>query len=475
MAAATPSDPATAQPRAPASGPALSAATPVRQSAPLVQIFALFAAGYFLSYCFRTVGPLIAPDLMRELRLDAGELGLLASVYFLTFAIAQPFIGILMDRHGPAKVNAVLLTIAACGGVVLAMSANLAVLTLGRAMIGLGVSGALMTSLKAFVVWYPPQHREALSSSMMAVGGVAAMLVSIPAELAMRVIGWRGLFWGMALASVVVAGALWVRLSRMQVPQSGSHSGSAENGPAGLAAGSRAAGTHGMPANVLAAVPAAASAPTPAAVPSGGFAMIFRSRIFIAYAPLAFFSSGGFSALQSLWAGPWLIEVAGRTRAESAEVLFAYGLALFFGYLGAGLISGRLQALPGAPRAFYMGGLALAYVALAIIISNAWPASSAPWFAYGLTLGTGMLAYPALTRVFPVAIAGRVMTAYNVVMFAGAFVLQWGIGALIQAQINHGVAAVLAYQVSFAVLLAAQVVSLVWFWGLTRELTREPG
>ena len=80
-----------------------------------------------------------------------------------------------------------------------------------------------------------------------------------------------------------------------------------------------------------------------------------------------------------------------------------------------------------------------------------------------------MLAYPALTRVFPVAIAGRVMTAYNVVMFAGAFVLQWGIGALIQAQINHGVAAVLAYQVSFGVLLAAQVAALLWFWLRTRE------
>ena len=459
MAAATPPDPAPARPPAPSSAfvPALSTATLLSQRAPLVQIFTLFAAGYFLSYCFRTVGPLIAPDLMRELRLDAGELGLLASVYFLTFAIAQPFIGILMDRHGPAKVNAVLLVIAACGGVLFAISTNLAALTFGRALIGLGVSGALMTSLKAFVVWYPPQHREALSSGMMAVGGVAAMLVSIPAELAMRVIGWRGLFWGMALASVIVAGALWVRLSRVQVPQSGSQSGSSNDVTEHLTTGSRAASAETAPSVA------------PTAVPPGGFAMIFRSRIFIAYAPLAFFSSGGFSALQSLWAGPWLTEVAGRTRAETAEALFAYGLALFFGYLGAGLISGRLQALPGAPRAFYMGGLALAYVALAIIISNTWPASSAPWFAYGLTLGTGMLAYPALTRVFPVAIAGRVMTAYNVVMFAGAFVLQWGIGALIQAQINHGVAAVLAYQVSFGVLLAAQVAALLWFWLRTRE------
>ena len=141
----------------------------------LALIFALFAAGYFLSYSFRSVGPLIAPDLMRELALDAGELGLLASVYFLAFAIAQPFIGIAMDRHGPARVNAVLFATAAAGALLFATSEGIAALALGRALIGLGVSGALMTALKAFVVWFPPQQREALSGSMMAVGGIAAM------------------------------------------------------------------------------------------------------------------------------------------------------------------------------------------------------------------------------------------------------------------------------------------------------------
>ena len=174
----------------------------------LVGIFALFAAGYFLSYSFRSIGPLIAPDLMRELSLDAGELGLLASVYFLAFAVAQPFIGIAMDRHGPALVNAVLLATAAGGGALFASAESLMALAIGRALIGLGVSGALMTAMHAFVVWYRPQDRETLSATIMAVGGLAAMLVSVPAELAMRALGWRGLFWVLGAASLVTAAAL---------------------------------------------------------------------------------------------------------------------------------------------------------------------------------------------------------------------------------------------------------------------------
>ena len=125
--------------------------------------------------------------------------------------------------------------------------------------------------------------------------------------------------------------------------------------------------------------------------------------------------------------------------------------------------------MPGAPRRFYAGSLALAYTALGVIVANAWASSSLPWFALGITVGAGMLAYPALTRAFPAAIAGRVVTAYNMVMFVGAFFLQWGIGALIQWMLDGGAATLQAYQVSFGALLLMQVLALAWFWALSRS------
>ena len=443
-----------------------------RTSGSLKLIFALFAAGYFLSFCFRSVGPLIAPDLMRELDLDAGQLGLLASVYFLTFTLAQPVIGIAMDRHGPARINAALFVIAAAGAIVFAAAESAAMLALGRALIGLGVSGALMTPMKALVLWYPPQQRDAWSSTMMAVGGVAAMVVSVPAELAMRSIGWRGLFWLMAAASALVAAALWWRLTGLHAGDNRSQSHSSENDATDAAppAGSGASGNNdstGIASTSKAAQTGAATIPSSAS--AGGYRTIFTSRIFIAYAPLAMFSSGGASAVQSLWAGPWLMQAAGHSRASAAQVLFMYGAALFTGYVITALVSTRLNAIPGASRRLYIGALALAYSAFAAIISNAWPASSWPWFAYGLTVGTGMLAYPALTRAFPMAIAGRVVTAYNMVMFASAFVLQWAMGALIQALLDSGTATLPAYQICFGALLATQVLSLVWFSSISRR------
>lgn len=65
--------------------------------------------------------------------------------------------------------------------------------------------------------------------------------------------------------------------------------------------------------------------------------------------------------------------------------------------------------------------------------------------------------------LFPKEIAGRVLTTFNLVMFAGAFAVQWGIGLAIDACIWAGMQRDEAIWTSFAVLLAAQVFSL-WFY-----------
>jgi predicted MFS family arabinose efflux permease len=396
-------------------------------SAQSVRIFAVFGLGYFLSYAFRSIGPLIAPEIARELDLNARELGLLASVYFLAFFLAQPAIGIAMDRYGPARVNATLIAISAVGAAVFATATTLAGLTVGRALIGLGISGALMTAFKATVIWYAPRYREALAGALMAIGGLAAMATATPAEYLMRETGWRGVFWLLGGLAVVVTALLATALPR-HAPE-----------PAGAAAA------------------------------AGGFAAVLRSRIFLAYLPTAVFGSGGFSAIQSMWAGPWLVEVAGLSRQATAQVLFMYGLSLLVGYLLIALFGVRLQAVVDGPRRWYVASLAVAYGALGLIVSNAFGTSAWPWFAYGVTLGAGMLAYPLMTREFPAAIAGRVVTAYNTAMFAGGFVIQAGLGIVIQAAIDAGHARPAAYQIAFGLLVAAQCVSLAWFVVMTRE------
>jgi len=86
----------------------------------ILRVFLPFAAGYLISYLFRVVNAVIAPDLVADIGLNPSDWGLLTAAYFLTFAAFQLPLGALLDRFGPRKTEAVLLLFAALGAFVFA-------------------------------------------------------------------------------------------------------------------------------------------------------------------------------------------------------------------------------------------------------------------------------------------------------------------------------------------------------------------
>src|SRR3989338_7388586 len=134
--------------------PAQSSARPPGADALPLRLMATvwlpFSCSYFLSYGLRNVNGVLAPDLTRELALSAADLGLLTSAYFFTFALAQLPAGVLLDRYGSRRVNAALLLVAAAGCALHLVGRNFVELSIGRALVGLGVSVCLMSAVKAF-------------------------------------------------------------------------------------------------------------------------------------------------------------------------------------------------------------------------------------------------------------------------------------------------------------------------------------
>jgi sugar phosphate permease len=120
----------------------------------LLRIFIPFALGYFLSYFYRVVNSIIAGDLTTELNLNATELDFLTSTYLITFAVIQLPLGVLLDKYGPRKIEAVLLLFAAIGSAIFASAKSFNMLIIGRALIGLGISACLKAAFKSFVQWF---------------------------------------------------------------------------------------------------------------------------------------------------------------------------------------------------------------------------------------------------------------------------------------------------------------------------------
>jgi len=215
----------------------------------------------------------MAAPLATELGLGADDLGLLTSVYFLTFAAAQIPIGILLDRYGPRRVQSVLLVIAAVGSTLFAVSDHFWILLIGRALIGLGVASAMTAGLKALVLWFPGDRVPLLNGLMVMLGALGAVTATLPADLLLDWIGWRELFG--LFAVLTAASAVLIYLI---VPE---------------------------------------AAPVASGAVSVGLRKVYADPRFWRLAPLSAACIGTAWALQGLWAAQWLKDVEGASIAPA--------------------------------------------------------------------------------------------------------------------------------------------------------------
>ena len=392
------------------------------------RVFLCFALGYLLSYGLRSINAVIAPALMDEMALSNADMGLLSSAYFVAFGSLQLPLGIWLDKYGPRRTESALLVIAAIGAVVFATSESLAGLWIGRALIGIGVSACLMAAFTAYRQWFAPEQQSQLASWMLVAGTAGALTATVPVTLALPVIGWRGIFWVVAVLLLLVSAAIFLSLRGV------------ERRFAQAASGASAAKSS-----------------------DGGYRRIFGSAYFRRMAPLGMFNQGIFVALQTLWAGPWMTTVLGKSQQQASEILFMLNLLLMTAYLALGWAAPRLVARGvDAHRliAFGISGMVLAQVAMLLTQSeHAWLL----WLMLAMCVPVTTLVQSHLALSFPAALAGRANSAYNLMLFVGAFATQWGFGVVADALKSSGLSAVDAFRATLAIAVAVQAASLVYF------------
>lgn len=403
---------------------------------PLVRRVLLpFAFAYVLSYLYRTVNAVIAPDLVARFALSPAQLGLLTSAYFLTFAAFQLPLGLLLDRFGPRRTDAALLLVAAAGAFLFAAAGDASSLALGRALIGLGVSGCLMSGIKANVLWFPAQRLPAMNGWMFFAGGIGMVTATVPVELALKVTDWRIVFLLLGMLTLAAA----VVIARV-VPE------------------------HAPTSDV-----------EPFSDQLRGLGEVFRKRAFWDIAIASTTVQATNMAIQGLWAGPWLRDVAGLSRDAAAAHLLAMALATMAGFLLWGNLAARL-ARHGVSSFRVMAVGMGAFLGVQLLLALGW--SGAPallWTAFGVFGTASSLVYAILSHRFPAARAGRVITALNALVFTWAFLAQWGIGAIIERwPASVGQYHPDGFRAAFAAFLAVQVFGYTWMLHSWRDASRSP-
>jgi predicted MFS family arabinose efflux permease len=391
----------------------------------LLRVFVPFALGYFLSYCLRTINAIIAPQLNSELSLNAASLGFLTAAYFLPFAAMQIPLGRWLDKHPPRKVEAGLLLFAAVGASVFALAQDFTMLVIARALVGAGVCCCLMASFRTFTQWLPKDKLPLMNGIQLAVGSIGAISITAPAQALIPVLGWRGMFWVM-VALLLVCSA-WLYFFTPDPPFSNA------------------------PSNV------------PAAQNSLNF-NVWKSPIFWTLVPFAALNAAHGMSMQALWASPWLTDVAGVSKASLGPTLALVSVGMLIGNVAGGALASAVSKRGILP---HQVGIVLCLIALVtqLPIVLGWTTSPALWMLlFGLFNSSGNLVFASANHFFAPQVLGRVFAAFNLVMFALVFCVQWGTGLVVNLfpKTSGGYEAK-GYAFAFGALAVAQVLGLIWY------------
>ena len=383
------------------------------------RVFFPFAAGYYLSYLFRTINALIASHLSSDIGVGTADLGLLTSVYFLVFAAAQIPVGILLDRFGPRRVQSVLLLLAAVGAGLFALSTGFLSLLIARAMIGFGVAAALTAGLKSIIIWFPRERVALLNGYMIMLGSLGAVTATAPVEHLLAWMGWRQLFEILAAATGTTAILIYAVVPERSIALS---------------------------------------------TASTSLSSVFSDRSFWRMAPLSATCVGSSWSLQGLWASPRLIDVEGFDRAGLVRQLFIMSIVLSGGALlfGATIHCFRRRGTGTETILAVVAGLFIA-AELGLILRVPLP-SILPWSVIAIVGTATVVSFAAIADYFPPELAGRANSALNVLHFGWAFLAQYATGLILeQWTAIDGHRPVQAYQVAFGLNVALQIAALAWF------------
>jgi predicted MFS family arabinose efflux permease len=388
-------------------------------------ILGMFAFGYLLAVIFRAVNALIAPDLVRDVGLDATMLGLLTSSLLIAHGLSQIPVGIALDRFGPRRVQAVMFCCAAVGALAFSLGEDALTLTLARALIGVGFAGSLMSGFKA-VTMSVPGPRQALGNAVVMSGGQVGYVVATwPTEVMVGLVGWRPIFAGLALVTLFAAALYLVLVPDWAAPGPKERSRELVR----------------------------------------GLGRVFADPVVWRIAPLVWLTAGFNIAMITLWAGPWFRDVAGFERGAVATGLLINAIAAAGGVFACGWIADFMGRRG-------VGLLSVSQILLCVFIAAQLPIILAltaitpvAWFVFAATGQAGILTYPWLAAYYGKGLSARAQTGVNTGIFVVAFAVQYAVGSVIDLfdPLPGGGYEPLAYQLSFASMFVVELAALAWF------------
>ena len=389
-----------------------------------ITVFFVFAFGYFLSCLLRAITATLSPVLTLEFQLMAADLGLLAGGYFLGFASMQIPLGYLLDKFGPKKIVSSFLLIAFIGTLSFALAQSFSGLLLSRILIGIGVSACLMAPLTGYRIWFAENQQQRANSWMLMIASSGFLSSTLPIQLLLPSLGWRWIFGGIAALILISIFLMLAFIPKWNHQKDESLENSERK---------------------------------------GSLVDVWKNKFFISVIPMGLFNYGGLMAIQTLWAGPWMIRVAGYTPLESATGLFWINITMLISFFLWGYFLPRITNLGFSALKILKLGLPVSFLVMLIIIILGSKAGAFYITLFILSSIFLSVTQPAVGLSFASHLAGKALTSFNLLIFLGTFIMQWVMGLVIDLVKIFGYTEIIGFKAAFSFFLFLSLISYIFF------------
>jgi MFS family permease len=279
-----------------------------------------------------------------------------------------------------------------------------------------------MGPLTAYRIWFQDETQQRANSWMLMVGAIGMLSSSLPVQYFLPLVGWRAIFLCLALLTFVCILMIIIFITKWQ-------SKSIDN-------------KH---------------------LNESKLSTVWNNPLFKSLVPMGFFSYGGLFAIQTLWAGPWMIRVSGYTPEESAQGLFIIYLCMLISFLVWGYFVPKFSKNVNDAIRLLKIGAPLNLLVLIIIIYLGPKAGSIHWALFIVSSIFLSLTQPAVGMAFSISNAGKALTSFNLLIFIGAFFIQWIIGLIIDAGIAFNLSEIDSFKLAMTFVLITSLLSYLFF------------
>ena len=392
-------------------------------------VFFVFAFGYFLSCLLRAITATLSPVLTSEFNLLAADLGLLAGGYFLGFACMQIPLGYLLDKYGPKKIVSSFLLVALIGTGSFALAESFSGLLVSRILIGIGVSACLMAPLTGYRIWSAENQQQRANSWMLMIASLGFLSSTLPVQLLLPSFGWRWIFGGITILILISIVLMLVFIPKWNLTRGNELEEQSNTEPS----------------------------------------EVWKNRFFISVIPMGLFNYGGLMAIQTLWAGPWMTRVAGYTPLQSATGLFWINVTMLVSFFLWGYFLPKISSIGFSATKILRLGLPIGFCVMLTIIILGQKAGAFYLTLFILSSIFLSVTQPAVGLAFSGYSAGKALTSFNLLIFAGTFIMQWLMGFVIDIVKSIGHSEIFAFKSAFSVFLILSIISYIFFLILNKK------